>query len=95
MDRNRRIIIIGMIASIIFVIIGCVWLSSSLETLEEVAERFSARENTIWDAPLPNYEIPGLEGNTVANITLGIGATLLILGLTFITGKVLKEKERK
>ncbi|MCP8310064.1 MAG: hypothetical protein L6N95_05320 [Candidatus Methylarchaceae archaeon HK01B] len=93
MDRDRRIFMIGVITSIIFVVVGCLWLSSSLETLDEVAERFGTKEIPLWSPPLPDYEIPGLEGNTLANIGVGIGATLLILGLSFVTGKALKAKE--
>jgi len=94
MKRDKKIIMIGVITSIIFVIIGCVRLSSSEETLDEVAERFGAPELPFWSAPLPDYELPGLEGNTLMKITIGIGATLLILGLVFVTGMVLKSKER-
>ncbi|MCP8305443.1 MAG: hypothetical protein H3Z50_08285 [archaeon] len=93
MDRDRRILMIGVITSIIFVTVGCLWLSSSAETLDEVAERFGAQDLPLWSAPLPDYEIPGLEGNALVDIVLGIGATLLILGLSFVMGKALKVKE--
>jgi hypothetical protein len=90
MNKSKKLLIVGIIISALFVIIGCIWLSLSAETLDEVAELFGASEFTLWTPPIPDYEIPGLEGNLAANITIGILFTLLILGITFAVGKALK-----
>ncbi|MGQ9468964.1 MAG: hypothetical protein ACUVTD_03955 [Nitrososphaerales archaeon] len=92
MKGSKRMVKAGIIASAIFVIIGCAWLSSSQETLDMVAEYFGASEAPLWAPPLPDYELPGLEGNIFANIATGIAFTLLILAFTFTVGKVLRAK---
>ena len=92
MIENKRIFMVGMMVSIIFVILGCVWLSLSSETLDEVAEHFGASESPVWTPPIPDYEIPGLEGNRVTAIIVGITFTLLTLGVTLVVGKTLKSK---
>ncbi len=93
MNGSKKLLIVGIIISAFFVIIGCVWLSLSAETLDEVAEHFGASESPVWTPPIPDYEIHGLEGNLAANITIGILFTSLILGVTFAVGKALKAKK--
>ncbi|MGQ9718248.1 MAG: hypothetical protein ACUVWK_00100 [Nitrososphaerales archaeon] len=90
MTRNKRMLIFGVIVSAIFVMIGCVWLSSSAETLDTIAEHFGASEHPLWTPLIPSYELPGFEGNILANMTIGITFTLLILGFTLLVGKALK-----
>jgi len=85
-------LLIGVIISIIFVIIGCVWLSVSMETLDKIAEELGVSEISIWNPPLPEYEVPGFEGNLAINIVIGILFTLFTLSVTFSVGKILKKK---
>lgn len=92
MIENRRIFMVGMMVSVIFVIMGCVWLSLSAETLDEVAEHFGASESPVWAPPIPDYEIPGLEGNMMTAIVVGIAFSLLTLGVTLVAGKALRSK---
>ncbi|NWG09008.1 MAG: hypothetical protein HXX80_01630 [Nitrososphaerales archaeon] len=90
MARNKRLLIFGVIVSAIFVMIGCVWLSSSAETLDMIAEHYGVSERPFWIPLVPGYELPGFEGNIIANMTIGITFTLLILGFTLLVGKALK-----
>jgi len=90
----KKLIILGIIVSIIFVIIGCAWLSLSIETFDEIAEKFGAEENPIWNPPIPDYELPGFEGNIVINMIIGIMFTILIFTISYITGHILKSKKR-
>lgn len=92
MGENKRIFMLGIIVSIIFVIAGCMWLSYSAETLDEIAKHFGASESSVWTPPLPDYEIPGLEGNLAVNTVVGIVFTLLTLAFALVVGKVLKAK---
>jgi len=93
MSQRRKLLAVSITISIIFVVIGCVWLSFSAETLDEVAERFGASESPAWTPPIPDYALPGFEGNVVANISIGIVFTLLTLGVIFSVGKVLEAKK--
>lgn len=92
MKEAKRMIIIGVIISSVFVTIGSAWLSPSAETLDEIAERFGATETPVWTPPIPDYEIPGLEGSIVANIAVGATFTLLVLGVVFVVGKALRSR---
>lgn len=85
-----RMIIFGIIIAIVFVFIGTLWLYESAETFDKIAELFGAEEQPIYQAPLPDYEIPGFEGNKIANVVVGVASTLLILGVTFMVGKALR-----
>lgn len=90
MNESKKLLTAGIIASAVFVVIGCVWLSLSVETLDQVAEQFGLSESPVWTPPLPDYEIPGLEGNVIANVLVGILFTLVVLGVTLAVGKALK-----
>lgn len=90
--ESKKMVIAGIIISIIFVIVGCVWLSTSTETLDKVAEELGAFEASIWTPPLPDYELPGFEGNLIANIIVGILFTLITFLIAFGAGKALRKK---
>lgn len=90
MISNKMLITIGIIASIVFVIIGVIWLATSAETFDKVAEEFGAEESPIYKPLLSDYEVPGLEGNTAANILLGAMFTFAVLAVAFAAGKVLR-----
>jgi amino acid transporter len=93
--KYGKLTIIGIIISIIFVIIGCIWLSLSVETLDEIAENFGVKENPIWNPPLPDYELPGFEGNVLINTIIGIVFTIVVFIVTYSIGNLLKIKESK
>lgn len=95
MGKNRRMILVGIIVSIIFVGIGSAWLSLSAETLDEIAERLGAEEHRLWSPPMPDYEIPGLEGSIVVNIAVAVIFMLVVLGVTFAVGKYLRSLKMK
>lgn len=95
MTGDRRIILVGIAVSIILVVAGCAWLSFSSERLDEIAERLGVKASPIFTPLIPDYEIPGLEGNIVVNTALGIFFTLVVLGVTLVVGKVLRAKSKK
>ena len=90
--ENKKMIIIGIIVSIIFVIVGCALLSTSAETLDKIAEELGASEASIWYPPLPDYEIPGFEGNLIANIGISVLFTLITFLIAFGLGKALRRR---
>ena len=92
MSDSRKLLIAGIVASIIFVVIGVFWLSLSAESLDKVAEEFGKSESPVWAPPIPDYEILGLEGNAVTKVAVGLAFTLFVLGVTFVAGKALRKK---
>ena len=91
--EDKKIVIIGIIISIIFVIIGCLWLSISAETLDKIAEELEAEESPIWNPPLPDYELPGFEGNLTMNMLISISFTFIIFLISFGLGRFLRKKD--
>lgn len=83
-------VLVGVIVAAVFVIIGVLFLSGSAETLDRVAELLGAKERSIYEAPFPNYAIPGFEGNKPAEIALGVLSTLLVVGAVLAVGRALR-----
>jgi len=93
-NRDRNVILTGVIVSVIFVAVGTLWLCHSEETLDRVAGRLGIGELPVWNPPIPDYEIPGYEGNILINLVLGVGFTLFVLGVTLIVGEGLRTRKR-
>ena len=91
----KRMLVFGILFSIVFVAVGVFLLSNSAETLDEVAEQFGASTSPLWTPPIPEYEVPGFQGNLALNMAIGIVFTLLILALTIGIGKSLLLLKRK
>ncbi|MEM4251003.1 MAG: hypothetical protein QW828_04150, partial [Candidatus Bathyarchaeia archaeon] len=84
MRRDSRIVLAGFTVSLIFVLVGTVLLSQSTETLDKVAEHFGIESTSIWNPPMPDYEIPGCEGDVQADIAVGVVSTLLVFAVTLL-----------
>ncbi len=93
MTGNGRLVVVGLIFAVVFVLVGVLVLSMSAETLDELAEGFGVGESSVYEPPLPNYEAPGFEGNTAVTVMLGVTFTLLTLLVAFAIGKALKSPE--
>jgi hypothetical protein len=91
----KRMLAVGILFSIVFVAVGVIWLSNSAETLDQVAEQFGASTSPLWTPPIPEYEVPGFQGNLALDMAVGIVSTLLILVLTVAIGKGLLLLKRK
>jgi len=94
MIRDRNLVFVGLLVTVIFVIIGSFWFSQSRETLDQVAERFGAEESPVWKPPLPDYAIHGFEGNMVLNVLVGVAFGLLVFGVTMNIGRILRTKRK-
>jgi len=94
MAAARRMVLVGVAVSLVFVAVGSIWLSLSAETFDEIAELFGASESPVWAAPIPDYEIPGLEGNIQANMAVGALFTLVVLAVTFGVARMLTPSRR-
>ncbi|MCW3994733.1 MAG: cobalamin biosynthesis protein CbiN [Candidatus Bathyarchaeota archaeon] len=90
--KNQKTIIVGLTVAIIFVLIGVFFLSYALETLDLKAEQLGAQEQPIYDPPLPDYVIPGMD-NPWATVILGIASTLLLFAVGLIVAKLLNKKK--
>jgi len=89
--KNQKTIIVGLVVSLIFVLLGVFVFSYAMETLDVKAEELGAEENPIYEPPLPDYTIPGME-NEWGSLLLGIAGTLLLFVAGFTVAKILKKK---
>jgi hypothetical protein len=91
-NKNQKTIIIGLTIAIIFVIIGVFCLSYAMETLDVQAEKLGAQEQPVYEPPLPDYIIPGMD-NPYATALLGIASTLVIFAVALGIAKILNKKK--
>lgn len=89
--RDKKTLAIGIALSLICVVLGVFVFSYAMETLDVKAEELGAQEKPIYEAPLPDYMIPGLE-NEWGTLILGIASTLLLFTAGFGAAKLLKKK---
>lgn len=90
--KYQKTIIIGLAIAIIFVVIGVFFLSYAMETLDVQAEVLGAQEQPVYEPPLPDYVIPGLD-NPLATALVGIASTLLLFIVGLAVAKLLKKKK--
>jgi hypothetical protein len=90
--KNQKTIIVGLTVAIIFVMLGVFCFSYALETLDVKAEELGAQEQSIYEPPLPDYTIPGLD-NEWGALLLGITSTLLLFIVGLGVAKILNKKK--
>jgi len=91
--NNKRTILIGLAVALIFVTLGTFVFSYAMETLDVAAEELGASSQTIINAPLPEYVIPGFEENLVVNLMIGAVSTIGIFGVAYGIGKLLTKRK--
>lgn len=90
---SKKMLAIGLIASVAFVVVGCVLLATSAETLDKIAEELGASETPLWNPPIPDYELPGFEGNLAVSIIIGVAFTLIVFAAALGAGKALRKRQ--
>ena len=90
--KNQKTVIVGLAICVIFVLLGVFVFSYAMETLDVKAEELGAEEEPIYEAPLPDYTIPGLD-NEAGAILLGVLSTLLLFVAGFAVAKLLSKKK--
>jgi hypothetical protein len=90
--KNQKTVIVGLAICVIFVLLGVFVFSYAMETLDVKAEELGAEEEPIYEAPLPDYTIPGLD-NEAGAILLGVTSTLLLFVVGFVIAKLLSKKK--
>jgi hypothetical protein len=90
--KNQKTVIAGLTIAVIFVLLGVFIFSYAMETLDVKAEEMGAEEQPIYEPPLPDYTIPGLE-NEGGAVLLGVASTLLLFVVGFVVAKLLYKKK--
>jgi hypothetical protein len=90
--KNQKTLIVGITVAIIFVILGVFCFSYAMETLDVKAEELGAQEQPVYEPPLPDYVIPGMD-NEGGALLLGVTSTLLLFVVGFGVAKILGKKK--
>jgi hypothetical protein len=92
--KNQKTLIVGLTVAIIFVMLGVFCFSYAMETLDVKAEELGAQEQPIYEPPLPDYTIPGMD-NEGGALLLGILSTLLLFIVGLGAAILLNKKKRQ
>jgi hypothetical protein len=88
---DQKTLIVGLSVALVFVLLGVFCFSYSQETLDVKAEELGLEEQPIYEAPFPDYTLPGLD-NVWGALIIGITATLLLFAVGLGVAKVLNKK---
>jgi uncharacterized membrane protein len=91
-SKNKKTVIVGLTVAILFVLLGVFCFSYAMETLDVKAEELGAEEQPVYEPPLPDYSIPGME-NEWGALLLGIASTLLLFIVALGVAMLLKKKK--
>ncbi len=94
LSKNQKTVIVGLVIALVFVLIGVLALSYSMETLDKQAEQLGAEAKPVYEAPFADYLIPGLDDVT-GGLIIGIIGTLMLFIVSFAVAKLLSKKKAK
>jgi hypothetical protein len=92
--KDKKMLVGGLLTAVTFVVVGVLLFSYANETLDVQAELIGAEDETIYEAPFPDYVIVGFE-NEVGNIILGVAATAAVFGITLGFAMILRKSKGK
>jgi hypothetical protein len=88
-SKNKKTLLVGFAVAIIFVLLGVFCFSYAMETLDVKAEELGAEEAPVYEPPLPDYTIPGMD-NEWGALLLGITSTVLLFIVSLGAAMLLK-----
>jgi hypothetical protein len=75
-------------------VLGVFLFSYAMETLDLKAEELGAEEHPVYEPPIPDYTLPGME-NEWGSLLVGITSTLLLFIVGLGVAKILSKKKSK
>lgn len=85
---RSRWVVLSIIVMIVIVFMSP-FFGYAFEPLDLVAEHFNATETTTYEAPMPDYTTPGIEGD-ISGVVAGIIGILITLVVGLVIGYTLK-----
>jgi len=90
-----KVAVVGITVAALFATAGVLWLSTSMETLDEIAEQLGAEEFSLWIPLFPDYTVPGHEESVGSTLVLSLASTVMVFGAAYLVGKLLIAKRGK
>lgn len=97
-SKNKKFLLGGLAIALIIAILAPFLASSNPDGLESTAEKVMENPETepAFESPLPDYTLPFLgEDNPLGGVIALVLGVLLVLGLAYGAGIVLKKKEKE
>jgi len=94
--ENKKFLLGGLAIAILIAVLAPFLASSNPDGLDSTIEKVMEHHQThpLFESPFPDYTIPALgEENPAGGVISLILGTLLVLGIAFGLGKVLKKKD--
>lgn len=99
--QTKTLLIAGLGVSLLMGGVISFWASSHPDGLEWVAEekgflgKASENETQKNAAPIPDYEMPGVENNFLKVSLAGVVGTLICFGLALLLGRLLRRRKQE
>lgn len=94
-----KVIFVGLVISLVLAVLLSPFASQSPDGLERVAEDKGFLEKAegkeIFNAPLPDYQIPGVKTEGLSAAIAGAIGTILVFAVTYIVGYIIKKRKTK
>lgn len=93
MKRNYFYVLIGIL--LVACIAAVPFTSTSPDGLESTLESFDVNiedDAQLFDAPVPDYEIPGVRSSALSVILAGIAGAAITLGAAFFIARLLRRR---
>jgi cobalt/nickel transport protein len=96
--KNKKLLLGGIAIALVIAILAPFLASSNPDGLDSTAEKVMENPETepAFESPLPDYTIPALgEENPLGGVIALIVGTLLVLGIAYGLGEIIKKKNGK
>jgi len=90
-----KALIAGIAVAALFATAGVLWLSTSMETLDEIAEQLGVKGYGLWNALFPDYAVPGHEGSVWVTLALSLASIAMVFCAAYLVGRLLIAKRGK
>ncbi len=89
-SRTYRYIGLTFVAVLVLVLVSP-WFGYAYEPLDKVAEQLGVEEKNLYNAPLPDYTVPGIANESLSSISAGIIGAVLLFGVCYLFAKIFKK----
>jgi len=96
--KNKKLLLGGISVALIIAILAPFLASSNPDGLDSTAQKVMQNPETepLFESPLPDYTLPFLgEDNPLGGVIALVIGTLMVLGIAFGLGAMLKKKNQK
>jgi len=91
----NKVVLAGIAIGALFAIAGVLWLSTSMETLDEIAEQLGVKGFNLWNPLFPDYAVPGHKESVGATLALSLVSIAIVFRAAYLVAKLLIVRREK